>query len=94
MIAALGFRMRPEGNFRRVLNVARFGSSGETFAFDRTGLLLSESRFDDELKRIGLIADAAPVRSTLAGAPRPRGRYDDRPWPSEPAGPSNRLPGW
>ena len=31
-----------------------------------TGLLLSESRFDDDLKRIGLIADAPHVRSTLS----------------------------
>ncbi len=65
-IAALGFRMRPERTFTRVLNVARFGRTGETFAFDRTGLLLSESRFDDDLKRIGLIADAPHVRSTLS----------------------------
>ena len=64
--AALGFRMRPERTFTRVLNVARFGLSGETFAFDATGLLLSESRFDDDLKRIGLIADAPHVRSTLS----------------------------
>jgi serine/threonine protein kinase len=66
VIAALGFRMRPERTFTRVLNVARFGRSGETIAFDRTGLLLSESRFDDDLKRIGLIADAPYVRSTLS----------------------------
>ncbi len=66
VIAALGFRMRPERTFTRVLNVARFGRSGETFAFDRAGLLLSESRFDDELKHIGLIANAPHVRSTLS----------------------------
>ena len=66
VLAALGFRMRPERTFSRVLNVARFGLSGETFAFDATGLLLSESRFDDDLKRIGLIADAPHVRSTLS----------------------------
>jgi serine/threonine protein kinase len=65
-IAALGFRMRPERTFTRVLNVGRFGRSGETFAFDRSGLLLSESRFDDELKRIGLITDAPYVRSILS----------------------------
>ena len=37
VIAALGFRMRPERTFTRVLNVARFGRTGETFAFDRDG---------------------------------------------------------
>jgi hypothetical protein len=66
VIAALGFRMRPERTFTQVLNVARFGRSGETFAFDRHGLLLSESRFDDDLKRIGLISDASYTRSTLS----------------------------
>ncbi len=66
VLAALGFRMPPERTFTRVLNVARFGRSGETFAFDRTGLLLSESRFDDDLKRFGLIADGPHVRSALS----------------------------
>jgi eukaryotic-like serine/threonine-protein kinase len=66
VIAALGFRMRPDRTFTQVLNVARFGQSGETFAFDGQGLLLSESRFDDVLKRIRLITDAADARSTLS----------------------------
>ncbi len=66
VIAALGFRMRPERTFTRVLNVARFGRTGETFAFDPAGLLLSESRFDDDLKHVGLITDAPGVRSTLS----------------------------
>ena len=66
VLAALGFRMRPERTFTRVLNVARFGRTGETFAFDGAGLLLSESRFDDDLKRFGLIADWPHVRSTLS----------------------------
>ena len=66
VLAALGFRMRPERTFTRVLNVAQFGRTGETFAFDGAGLLLSESRFDDDLKRFGLIADRPHVRSALS----------------------------
>jgi serine/threonine protein kinase len=65
VVAALGFRMNPERTFTRILNVARPGASGETYAFDRSGRLLSLSRFDDELKRIGLIADQSHVRSIL-----------------------------
>ena len=65
VVAALGFRMRPERTFTRILNVARLGTSGETYAFDRSGRLLSQSRFDDDLKRIGLIADQPHVRSIL-----------------------------
>ncbi len=66
VLAALGFRMRPERTFTRVLNVAQFGRTGETFAFDGAGLLLSESRFDDDLKRFGLLADRPDVRSALS----------------------------
>lgn len=40
----------------RVLRVARAGTSGETYAFDARGRLLSESRFTDELRELGLLA--------------------------------------
>jgi len=64
-IAALGLRIRPEDQFTRILQVARFGRSGETYAFDKNGLLLSQSRFDDDLKQIGLLADLPESRSIL-----------------------------
>jgi len=66
VIAALGLRIEPEKNFIRILATARSGKSGETYAFDRKGLMLSGSRFDDELKRLGLIPDNAGARSILA----------------------------
>ena len=64
-IAALGLRIRPEDQFTRILQVVRFGQSGETYAFDRNGLLLSQSRFDDELKQLGLLVDQPDSRSIL-----------------------------
>jgi hypothetical protein len=64
-IAALGLRIRPEDQFTRILQVVRFGKTGETYAFDRNGLLLSQSRFDDELKQIGLLVDQPDSRSIL-----------------------------
>ena len=64
-IAALGLRIRPEEQFTRILQVVRFGQSGETYAFDKNGLLLSQSRFDDELKRLGLLVDQPDSRSIL-----------------------------
>jgi serine/threonine protein kinase len=64
-VAALGLRIRPEDNFTRILQVVRFGESGETYAFDKSGLLLSQSRFDDELKQIGLLVDQSDARSIL-----------------------------
>ena len=64
-IAALGFRIRPEDDFTRILQAARAGDSGETYAFGPDGLLLSGSRFDDELKAIGLIPDRPDAESVL-----------------------------
>jgi eukaryotic-like serine/threonine-protein kinase len=64
-IAALGLRIQPEDHFTRLLQVVRFGQSGETYAFDRNGLLLSESRFDDDLKQLGLLADQPDAQSIL-----------------------------
>jgi hypothetical protein len=65
-IAALGLRIRPENQFTRILQVGRFGQSGETYAFDRHGLLISQSRFDDELKQLGLLVDLPDAQSILA----------------------------
>lgn len=64
-IAALGLRIRPEDQFTRILQVLRFGKSGETYAFDGNGLLLSQSRFDEELKQIGLLVDLPDSTSIL-----------------------------
>jgi eukaryotic-like serine/threonine-protein kinase len=64
-VAAFGVRIRPDEEFTRILQVARAGESGETYAFDRTGLLLSNSRFDDDLMRIGLLADLPESQSVL-----------------------------
>jgi hypothetical protein len=63
--AVLAFRLRPEKEFSEILRTARFGYSGETYAFAETGLLLSQSRFDDDLKRLGLLPDVADARSIL-----------------------------
>ena len=65
VVAALGLRIRPERDFTRILSVARAGQTGDTYAFDQTGRLLSESRFDDQLRDIGLIPDQPHVRSIL-----------------------------
>jgi eukaryotic-like serine/threonine-protein kinase len=64
-IAGLGFGIHPSQDFTRILNVARFGESGETYAFDAQGTMLSESRFLEELQRLGLLDDPRASRSTL-----------------------------
>jgi serine/threonine protein kinase len=65
VIAALSLRIRPEEEFTEILHVAQAGESGETYAFDSDGLLLSQSRFDDQLKQIGLLPDDGQTRSIL-----------------------------
>jgi hypothetical protein len=65
VIACLGLRLRPERDFSRVLSAARPGESGETYAIDRQGMLLSHSRFDEQLKQIGLLVDRDEVQSIL-----------------------------
>jgi serine/threonine protein kinase len=61
---ALALVINPTNEFSRILSVARPGDSGETYAFDQTGLLISQSRFDDQLKTLGLL-DATNTSSAL-----------------------------
>ena len=53
-----GFSVKLE-EFTEILQVARPGDSGETYAFDTDGVLLSQSRFEDDLRAIGLLAEGA-----------------------------------
>src|ERR1700690_1988659 len=65
VIPVLGLRIAPDTDFTRILATARSGQTGETYAFGRDGKQLSESRFDNDLKRLGLIPDTDDARSTL-----------------------------
>jgi eukaryotic-like serine/threonine-protein kinase len=65
VVAVLACRIRPDVDFTRILQVASNGDTGETYAFNRDGLMISESRFDDALKQIGLLADLPDSRSIL-----------------------------
>jgi hypothetical protein len=65
VLAVLGLRIAPEKDFTRILATARSGESGETYACDGQGLLLSSSRFDDQLKRLSLVPDTAEAQSIL-----------------------------
>jgi tRNA A-37 threonylcarbamoyl transferase component Bud32 len=55
IIAVLCLRMKPEKEFSSIFSVASMGQTGESFAFDRSGLMLTATRFDPELKTLGLI---------------------------------------
>jgi len=57
VIAVLTQRVDPSIDFSRLIQLGKIGRSGETFAFDRYAKLLSDSRFEDDLRRAGLIAE-------------------------------------
>src|SRR5262249_14405434 len=61
---ALALVIDPGKGFTQIRSVAQRGKTGETYAFDQTGLLISRSRFEDELKKKGIL-DATNTTSAL-----------------------------
>ena len=57
VVAVLGLRINPLRDFIRILELGRIGESGETYAFNRAGLMLSPSRFERELMMLGLLPE-------------------------------------
>lgn len=55
VIAALVFFIDPSQDFSTILQRGRLLNSGETYAIDSDGVLVSESRFGEALRDIGLI---------------------------------------
>ncbi len=53
--AALVFGFDPMVHFTRITELGRIGDTGETYAFDKTGLLITKSRFTQNLKLLGLL---------------------------------------
>jgi len=64
-IAVVALRIDPGREFTDILSVGQPGETGETYAFDQRGVFLSQSRFDDQLKRLALLPDQPHVRSVL-----------------------------
>ncbi len=65
IIGALALRINPEREFTRILQLGRMGKSGETYAFDRSGVMVSNSRFDHDLILSGLLPDQPGSKSIL-----------------------------
>jgi len=65
VVGALAFEIRPEREFTRILQLGRIGASGETYAFNKQGLLVSNSRFDEDLMLVGLLPDVPGAKSLL-----------------------------
>lgn len=73
VVAALGLRIRPDREFTRILQLGQVGKSGETYAIDKSGLFVSNSRFDEKLILLGLLPDLEDARSILTLAARDPG---------------------
>jgi PAS domain S-box-containing protein len=57
VIAVVTQSIDPAKDFTRIIQLGRIGKSGDTYAFDLYGKLLSESRFDEDLLKAGLITE-------------------------------------
>src|SRR5690606_10252828 len=64
MRGAFAFRIDPSEAFTKLLQTSQYGQSGETYAFDAAGLMLSGSRFEAQLRRAGLLksGEGSPLR--------------------------------
>ncbi|MCO6457083.1 MAG: serine/threonine protein kinase [Pirellulaceae bacterium] len=54
-----------EQRFHGILSILELGATGEMYAFDQSGLMISESRFPERLKQLKLIPDEPQARSSL-----------------------------
>jgi len=63
--AVLALRIRPEKEFTDILQLGRIGRTGETYAVNRDGLMVSNSRFDESLILLGLLPDQDNAASIL-----------------------------
>lgn len=60
IIAALSIRIDVSLDFTDILAIGRLGKTGETYMFDKDARLISESRFDEQLRTIGLLKPGEP----------------------------------
>lgn len=65
VIGTLGLRIHADREFTRILQLGRIGESGETYAFDRSAIMVSNSRFDNDLILLGILPDTDMSRSIL-----------------------------
>lgn len=65
VVAALSLQMYADREFTDILQLGRMGASGETYAFNKSGVMVSNSRFDDDLILLGLIPDRPGSQSIM-----------------------------
>jgi PAS domain S-box-containing protein len=57
VIAVIARRVDPSIDFTRLIQLGRIGKTGDTYAFGQYGKLLSESRFEKDLVKAGMLAE-------------------------------------
>ncbi len=55
VIALLAFRLDVMIDFSQIFDLGKVGETGETYAFNKAGQLLSESRYIEDLRNVGLL---------------------------------------
>ncbi len=65
VVAAIAFRIRPEAGFTSILQTGRIGDSGETYAIDKNGVMVSNSRFDNDMILAGILPEMDGAASIL-----------------------------
>ena len=65
VVAALAFRIPPD-RMGAILNASRMGETGEAYAVDADGVMITESRFSDQVAKLGLLPPDAAGRTTAA----------------------------
>ncbi|MCK5683447.1 PAS domain S-box protein, partial [bacterium] len=60
IIAVMTLRIDPSDEFSQALQFSKIRETNDVYAINRNGLLLSKSRFDEDLRKIGLIENDQP----------------------------------
>ncbi|MDH3257372.1 MAG: cache domain-containing protein, partial [Nitrospinota bacterium] len=78
VVGVLSFRLRPEIEFSRIMETGRVGESGETFAFGQNGIMISNSRFTQHLKKLKVLSDDPDQMAMLKVRLIERGTYHNK----------------
>ena len=87
VIAILTKRVDFDGAFSFILSAGFIGKSGETYALDKSGTLLSNVRFENDLKSIGLLEKGKKASLNLRVAVPPENLLNKKT-------PTNASPNW
>ncbi len=64
-IGTMAIMIDPNGPFSELMTITQFGNSGETYAFDRGGTMISRSRFEHQLRASGALELDPDVSTVL-----------------------------